>query len=286
MTSSAGTSSSFGSNFAGFLNKKAVYITLIAVTILMLIVFIVWLVIRIRRGNLQSIRLTDKVYNLYTKDVPYVVDSAKTPATTNGQEFSYSFWIYLQSLDPSSEHKLLFIRSPDATTSPVNAVYTNASPIVFLDKLTNKIYITLPTTNLQTNIPLDVFTVPNGNVTHVTSIINYVPLQRWVHVAFTMQDNSISTYIDGTLYSVYTIPEPPSGSSISRPVFKNTVGSIQIGEAANRPRANISKLQFYNYAMTQRQVQSVYAAGPAVSSFLSKFGLPYGLRYPIFRTDG
>jgi hypothetical protein len=48
----------------------------------------------------------------------------------------------------------------------------------------------------------------------------------------------------------------------------------------------ISKMKFFNYALTVDHAKMVYKTGPVHQSILSKLGLPlYGIRNPFYRVD-
>ena len=48
----------------------------------------------------------------------------------------------------------------------------------------------------------------------------------------------------------------------------------------------ISKLKFFNYALTIDHAKMMYKTGPVHQSILSKLGLPlYGVRNPFYRVD-
>lgn len=48
----------------------------------------------------------------------------------------------------------------------------------------------------------------------------------------------------------------------------------------------LSKVQFFNYAITLDHARLIYQSGPLHRSWLSQFGLPlYGLRNPVYRID-
>lgn len=269
---------------SGSPTNRLAYVSVALIVILLLVLFIVWLVRKIGNSGRTSVVLSTSVIPLKGGGTPLTLDKAAAPPTINGQEFCYSFWLYLNSIDPSTQHKLLFLRSTDAVSSAATMVLANASPIVYLDQSTNKLYISIPTTNFSTLAAahLSDLVTYNGDAV-VTVTVDYVPLQRWVNVSFCVQDNMIVVYIDGDIYAVYSIPEFDSST---RPVFNGTTGTVQIGDASNQIDGFVTKLTFMNYAITQRQASSMYRQGPAQATLFSRLGLPpYEFRTPIYRTD-
>ncbi len=267
---------------------QAMVVALAVASVVVIVAFIAWLIWKVRRGNLQTVRVLSSTWDVNGRDSPMLMSRlSNVPPTSNGQEFSYSFWLYLQSIEPSTKHKLLFARSTDVVDVPMAGKYARANPVVFLDGSTNRLYITVPTTNMLLTDPSDLstFTTPSDKSAYLTSVVDYVPLQRWVHVAFVVQDNMLTTYVDGDVYSVYSIADPKPGTSTTRPIFAGTAGVFQLG-GEDKPRAYLGNLQFFNYAVAQRDMAGVYASGPAPGRWLRLLGLPnYGLRTPWYRMD-
>lgn len=264
----------------------AMVVALSVASAAVIVAFLAWLIWKMRRGSLRSIRVLSSTFDLNGRDAPVLMSRTdNVPPTVNGQEFTYSFWLYLHTIEPGA-HKLLFTRSTDIVDAPLSGKYVRSNPVVYLDGSTNKLYITVPTTNMQTTDASDLatFTKPSDKSAYLTSVINYVPLQRWVHVAFVVQDNLLTTYMDGDVYSVYSIADPKD-PAITRPIFTGTAGVFQIG-GSDKPRAYLGNLQFFNYAVAQRDMTGVYNAGPAPGRWLRLLGLPnYGLRTPWYRLD-
>jgi len=129
------------------------------------------------------------------------------------------------------------------------------------------------------------------------SIIDYVPLQRRVHVAFSVQDAIVTIFMDGEIYSVKSITDIPnvdpvntnSGSILStsaRGFYSNTIGDMYVGDSKYMTRGFVSRMQYFNYACTQKQMEQVYKAGPVKQSILSMIGLgTYGVRAPVYKID-
>jgi hypothetical protein len=274
----------------GVVSTEGLMIFLIFVTIFVLLAFVVWLAVRIRRANLQSASLSQSRVLDLESGTPVYIDTGNAPATKNGQEFAYSFWVYIRNLDPTTDHKLVFLRTTDDLPMKSGAQslpLEKANPIVFLDKTTNRLYISFITTNAKIIPTLtNLQSTENPSKTHLTSAINYVPLQRWVHITSIVHDATVTTYMDGELYSVVGISEPDANSGVTRPLIRATAGNIQVGDSNNKARMFMAKMQFFNYAPTIKEIRSMYLAGPANSGVLSKLGLPpYGIRSPIYRLD-
>lgn len=266
-----------GKNIA---SKGAVVVFVIA-ALLVIVAIIVFIVYRIKRSDLKSIVLLAGTRNLMEQTTPLRVPSSKLPPTVNGQEFSYSFWLYLTDYQPTAAHKLLMLRSG-------NGAIKGAHPAVFLDARTNKMYIVARTSTSTTVTTLTDMLDKTQNK-HVVAVIEYVPLQRWVNVVFVQQDNLLTVYMDGDMYTVENVHDlyNPVLSS-DRPIFSGQSGDVMVGAVATTSRTSgfISRVQYYNYGLTQNNVKNLYAKGPVDSSVLSSFGISeYGIRTPVYRVN-
>lgn len=279
-------SSQAASNSSTLLSR-GVFVALVLAALVLIVAFVAWLVVRIRRSDRQTVAMMGEITALNRTTV---IDKTTLPPTVNGQEFAYGFWVYLQDIDIRSQPKLVMLRStnvqaPSGGSQSAQTVLMGASPIVFMHASTNRMYISLPTTLSKSDEPatLSQLLSDTGSNKAVTVMIDYVPLQRWVFVAFSVLDNTLTTFVDGDIYSTTTIPELDAGV---RPVFRGTRGLIQVGDASNGINGYITKVSFTNYALTHRLVKSMYREGPQLRTLFSRFGLPpYGIRSPIYRID-
>jgi hypothetical protein len=271
-------------------NKGAVAV-FVVLTLLLIVVIIAYLVWRLNRSNLRAIDIVKDPRQLTAKK-SYRFSSSKLPAMFIGQEFSMSFWLYLNDFQHTNLMKLLINRMS------YNFDLKGANPVVFLDKTTNKMYISIATSRTSPSpkksledLLLRTGKGANNNWTYLTATIDYVPLQRWVHVAFTVQDNMLTVYQDGSMYTVaslFDMTDP--ASKIVRPSFAACNGDITIGAvdpAVSSPSTGfIARTQFFNYALTTSQVTRIYGSGPTATNVLRSLGVPdYGVRSPIYRVD-
>jgi hypothetical protein len=132
--------------------------------------------------------------------------------------------------------------------------------------------------------------------------VDYVPLQRWVFYTLTVDNDFVSLYQDGEIHNVMNLSaqassatgtgcKDPSNPSLNRSVIgvSKTTGDMYVGGTVNAsaPDAVLSRVVFFNYAITLQDVQALYSKGPIPQNILSKLGLPvYGLRNPFYRIDG
>lgn len=279
------TASTVGTN----LGRRGMTIALVVLTFVAIIVIIVYIIYRIRNRNLQTIIVVNKPLKLFDMESPLLFERDKIPPTNNGQEFTYSFWLYLVDYDEiSSNHRLVFMRNTESTLG-------GASPVVFLDGRTNKLYLAN-----RTNMSNDAITsldqmLPENNIAngYLTGVVEYVPLQRWINITIVVQDNLVMLYQDGEVYSVLNVHDLWDASTASgsqnRPVLAGTSGDVHVGRRTTEDTPTygfISGLTFYNHAISQRDIGTVFSAGPTPSSNQPGFMDKYGLRSPIYKVDG
>lgn len=263
----------------------AIFIILALLTIAVLIAF---LVIKLKTANTKNTLIVSEPMKLYGMTSQVRVDQSGIPPTINGQEFSFSFWLYLVDYVPTVDGpQLVFMRSADGSS------VINANPIVALDGNTNTLYMSVRT-NASVNVTPKTFMVQDASK-YLTSKIDYFPLQRWVHVVSVIKDDNLSLYLNSSLYTVSNvnelIPSTPQSAKIARPIFSPCTGSMYVGPSGvvgvRDPRAYIAQLKFFNFALTPKEINGLYLAGPTSSSILTKLGLAgYGLRSPIYRMEG
>jgi hypothetical protein len=261
-------------------------VILIVVALILIVVIIIWIISIVRKSNFKVVSISDRIIRLdRSENMPMTFASSKFPPS-NGHEFTYSFWIYLTDYDVLYNHRALFRRG--GSVDGINF----GNPIVALDSKTNKMYIAI-----KTNQSLDVQSIEDvlmSTKKYAVTAIDYVPLQRWVNIAFTVQDAVITIFMDGDIYSVKSITDIPDIDPVNtsgvitptRGFYSNTTGDMYVGDSKYITKGFISRLQYMNYACTQKQMQQIYKSGPVKQSILSMIGLStYGVRAPVYKID-
>lgn len=211
----------------------------------------------------------------------------------NGKRRSYTFWIYIHDMNRyAGSYKHVWHIGNDGDD------IKNASPIVFLDAIENKLYFRLAATN-------DTFTANLQNVQSLTPsqlelymqqgiIIPYIPIQRWVHIAIVVNENSnggsIVAYVDGDISNIVRTGEFNGTSSTVRLSNLNLdkMGNLYVGGALGSSFGTgfsglISKVTIYNYDLNDKDIYASYNEGP-LNGFLAALGIAnYGLRSPVYR---
>lgn len=291
MPNVSSTAASAAAAAAGLASRVASHglVGFVAIALTVLVLVVAYLAFRAWRGADKSAEIIKAPVKLNT--APHV-DASAAPATDNGQELAYSFWLYIHDYEPTGDYKLIFQRKDvDGDVSHVN-------PLVFMHKGTNRLYVALRTNQVKSVPGCGVKGSPACNVNDVmrtvaetggagwlVAFVDYVPLQRWVHICFVLHDGMLTLYTDGDLYTLTSVNDVALGNAANlRAVVQGSKGDVSVGSKTTTVNAHICRLRFFAYALTSRDVHSVYHAGPGSSSVLARIGLPsYGIRTPIYK---
>jgi hypothetical protein len=286
-----------------FRNKVRGDNLLLIILLGVLIFVLVYLLVLYNRPSLLNYTLSPTPIKLDKQSINEIPNTDKLPSLTNGREYAYSFWLYLESVKTNNNYNLVFLRSANSDSNQLQ----NANPIVYFDKNSNKLVIkvrtaladTLTFNNLDDKVDPDddtSLTVHEDNCRYATFEIDYVPLQRWVNIIINVNNNMLSVIMDGAIHSTRVLNadnDTCEGDSSSK-LVSPTTGSVMIGNISETnntlPAADgyISRLQFFNYSLnTPQHIEKIYNAGPVKSiGILQKLGLPlYGFRNPLYRID-
>jgi Na+-transporting methylmalonyl-CoA/oxaloacetate decarboxylase gamma subunit len=289
---------------------------IIAFVILMLafLLVIIYIVSQLRNNAYKKgTPFTSKIIDLNDRGEPVEVPGASLPTQSMGAQYTFSFWLYTQDLvQTPGFHKLVFYRGEKGNIQTAN-------PIVFMDQVTNKLYFALQPMgeslssivganyeNLADITKQNYFLQPTlkyGDSTtnkYMIIPVSNVPFNRWVHLALSVKDNVVTTFLDGEVYSVNTVNDvwlsrTPTIDDVTRPldppILQNTLsGSVFIGRnqtlgGGYGVNGYLSKLGYYNYAMTVQDVSKIYNEGAMSNNrLLSAFGMKqYGVRSPFYK---
>lgn len=262
--------------------SMAIFVILALISIAVLIAF---LVMKLKGVNTNGVLIVGDPLKLYDMSSQVRVDASSIPPTVNGQEYSFSMWVYLVDFVSTDYPQLVFMRGSDSGT------VARASPIVAFDSKTNKLYVSVRTNISKDATASNFFAKPSSTSPYyLTATIDYFPLQRWVNVIGVVKDSAVSVYMNASLYTVANVSELVTVTQTSRPVLSACVGNMYVGshnvQEFRDPRGYITQFKFFNYAVTPTDITSIYASGPSSSSFFAKLGLAgYGLRSPVYRMD-
>lgn len=317
---------SFMKVFSATQTGTVVVMLIIAIALAFLTGYILYYTINKTINKQQSYIIPEtKIPILTTQESSFSADSV--PNSGNGKRASLSFWIYIYDINKyNGTVRHVLHRGAESDKQGT------ASPYIYLDPSSNKLFVTFAPNNgkLFTNPPngqdysallpsptpstLSTDQLAFLNATRGISI-DYVPLQRWVHIAIIVNEDttvggSITAYVDGefvksvnskTVLSSLTVggqaitaSQQASGSNYPAPKFNITnvdldkKGNIYTGGSVGSGvgpgfSGMVSMVQFFNYDMNANDVYLLYQKGP-VDNMLAKLGLPaYGVQSPIYR---
>jgi hypothetical protein len=213
--------------------------------------------------------------------------------TGNGKRRSYTFWIYIHDMNKySGSYKHVFHIGD-------NGDIRRGSPFVFLDSEENKMYVRFGAINDDTFS--EVYpSVQNLDPSELGSFmqqgieIPYIPIQRWVHIAIVVNENSnggsIVAYVDGDISKIATTGEiSANGNQLKiRNLDLDKMGDLYVGGAFDSLAGPgfsglLAKVSTYNYDLNNKDVYADYNQGP-LDGFLASMGLAnYGVRSPIYK---
>jgi hypothetical protein len=298
---------------------------------LVILVVVLYMIYLIRNQNFGSQTIVANMINITANKEKNVTVSTSTTNTV-----SYSFWLYVASFVPmgtANPPGVVWMGYSSTSTTGTGASVTSTefntlSPIVSMDNSTNRMYASfflgnsttaVTSVNLANLVPpkndtnygdmrtslkaVDTVSAPTN---YLTIPIDYVPMQRWVHFAIVVNQDTISMYQDGQVYAVRSASDlekyDKSGKpqlSLARPVFStvvpktivtnisaaNSSSSVAtvISPKAQQQNVYMSSFKFYNYALSQSDIQKVYRSGPkTTNSWLNWLGIGnYKLQSPI-----
>lgn len=270
--------------------SSSIYI-LVFVSVVALVIAIIYIVMRVRRFALKSVTLTlDPVINANPMGGEFVrTPGGALPELAQGNEFTISMWVFVDNITDKldNDHKIVMYQgNPES--------YENGGFFIYVDGNTNKMYFSVKTSGADTtkygrgnNAALKLAAIQT-NKSFITTAIDYVPIQRWVHVMMTVKDATLTVFMDGELYSIATIYDMPMRAGDVRPVIMKPTGDIMVGGKAGAIGVTgyISRAEFYNYSLTLKQAKMTYEEGPYKSSFLKYFGFPnVNFRSPVTFSD-
>ena len=238
------------------------------------------------------------------------------PSLYNGAEFSYSAWMYIESFNRSGKPQLVLYNGKSDDFSTV-------SPVFYLDPEYVTLHVLL-STDKGPRSSVNRGSLENlhkhRDCDFVRLSVDYVPMQRWVNVALVVDNEYIQLFFDGELRKVIDITDkelienihpdiqisggkgesdlcdgdngvccqPENTCCGKRLMNTNTGKQLYIGKVGTDEVFNgyLSKVQFFNYAITVDHAKILYKSGPLHQSMLGRIGLPmYGVRNPFYKID-
>tara|TARA_Y100000389_G_scaffold191646_1_gene218169 strand:- start:2139 stop:3002 length:864 start_codon:yes stop_codon:yes gene_type:complete len=220
--------------------------------------------------SLKTVTMLQKPKKI--SSIQNISNTVRLPTYVNGNEFSYSFWMYVDSTNAQSTKEDKFIIG----SMGAKGALSTANPVFFMDNNTNKLHVYVDTGG-------HVNTLGDMKLSPDSLTIAYMPLQRWVNVLLVVDNNFVQLFMDGELRQVKDI----AGSKLNK-VVAQPAGNLYIGGVPEQPAVSgfLSKVQVFNYAVTIDHAKIIYKAGPLNKSFLSVIGAgTYGVQSPFYKIE-
>lgn len=232
----------------------------------------------------------------------------------NGKKRTYTFWIYMKTPSSTSFKNILYIGEKNNIG--------NRNIQVFLDRYKNKMFIRFKKSTIDgveqtyyNSSDLNNQFSPDSSSTYTEEfkeymsqgvVIEYIPIQRWVHIGVVLNDygstqgGSIATYVDGELVGIANHGEACRGlgatatpglnydfNNLEIDTFKTLVvgGNMDSQSGTVGFQGLLCKFSIFNYDLNDRDIYNNYNEGP-IDGFMAKLGLgAYGVRSPIYRIE-
>lgn len=190
------------------------------------------------------------------------VISAEDLVGANSANYSYSFWLYINTWNYGyGSDKVVFRRFKQGDNNLIEAV---------LDTTNN---------DLKIKMAYSAGNKVNGK-THECSIKN-IPLQKWTNIIVTLNNKAIDVYLDGKLVKTCILPgvqtPKPSQNLIVADKSSKTVDGTGFS-------GFIAKLRFYSRTVNPREAYEIYKEGHG-SSWLANLLSQYKLKFAFLKNN-
>lgn len=151
----------------------------------------------------------------------------------NGAEFTWSVWLFL-NLGANDAMKAIFVKG-NPNKDQAKPIYETNGPGMYVGS-----------TNGSGKLQLALDDVNGGqNMMEVTN----VPLQKWVHIAYRLQNTVLDIYVNGVVQSRHPMNYAPKQNYYDITVCGGFNGSL-------------SNLRYYNHALTVFDINNIIMFGP------------------------
>jgi hypothetical protein len=154
---------------------------------------------------------------------------------TDGLEFTWSTWIFINSLQANPGiYKHIFSKG-NSTLTENGMIQPNNAPGLYIMPNTNALVVVMNT-----------FDVINEEI-----IIPDIPMNKWVNVIIRCENTTLDVYINGTIARSINLVGVP----------KQNYGDVYVAMNGGFD-GYISNLWYYNYALGTTAIQNVITSGP------------------------
>ena len=285
-------------------NTSVLFLAIVLLVIASIVGYIIYNIITDTVLNQQKILIPGSDVPLFCNQLTELPFTQKLE-NGNGNKRSYCFWIYIFNINSNSgQYRHVAHISSDETD---NKRPLNASPYIMLDNNKNSLHIrfalisdletscsSLKSKNYYSESGVKDFKscTINGSTFTTGFTIDYVPIQRWVHVGFVINDiggGSITSYLDGNFYQKYDRNSGLEGNLSLEKLNIKCEGSLIVGGTDSGDPGPfgfsglLSKFTVFNYDLNKNDMYKEYHKGP-INGMLASLGIgAYGLRNPVYK---
>ena len=257
-------------------NPSVLYGLIAVIVIAVICVAVVYYFIANAVFNKKSI-IIEKTKFPIKGNVKSVIMIENFPSSGNGLRRTYTFWVYVNDVNNAGgKPKHIFSIGNDSSGGNI----TDKSPVVVLKD--SKLHICFPN-SAESGAPATVDEI-GGSKKDNTVSFDYLPMQRWVHIAVVISDDyqgsTVSLYMDAQLASSTT---DGKDGKILKGFKLDTTGSLIVGgdnSATYGFNGLLSKVGIHNYDLNSRDIYNIYSEGP-IDGLLASLG--YGVRAPLYK---
>lgn len=162
----------------------------------------------------------------------------------NGVEFTYSIWIYIESLRYNEgQYKHIFHKGNDnidfTNEEQLGLNYPNNGPGLYIHPTKNTLVVIMNT-----------FKVINEKIE-----INNVPLNKWLNVIIRVENRNLDVYVNGNIKARHVLSSVPKQNYGD--VYVNMNGGFQ---------GHVSKFRYFNRGLNVREISKININGPSFKS--------------------
>lgn len=220
---------------------------IITVVIIIVLLYILWVFFRNSGAKLVQ---NQNLNSVITTPISSVNDTST--------RYAYSVWIYVNSWNANSEEKTIFARrSTTAAATPTCSLYLDkSSPIMYL------------------NIGQTCGT--GTTATPPIAMSTNFPVQKWCHVAFSVDGQYVDCYIDGKLVKSVLLNCPVSAPQSS--------DGLYLGNATSGNDIYLSGLFHWVNPLTPQEVWNKYLNGNGSNPIKNSMNT-LGLGVTVFKNN-
>jgi len=177
---------------------------------------------------------------------------------STGLEFTWSTWIYINELKSGSDSTSFqhIFSKGNSTFNDIGLADVNNAPGLYLKQNVSNV------NNAANTASLHILVNTNTTSDNSTSIIDDIPMKKWVNVIIRMQNTVMDTYINGTVSARRNLDGVPMQNYHDVLVCQN--GGFN---------GNLSNLRYYDEALNIFEINKIVANGPDTSASDSQSSL-------------